>query len=219
MIQEVLYRLNVEDFERFNDVGGDVVHVSVLPLCPLKWFYRLKYPDLVRAQQYGGYMILGKLVHFGLQRLLLELQEAGMLDFKILGVEVDLEKTINIERNGLPAIIHVKGRADILAERDGEKLVVEIKSARGDYGIPAQHHMEQLRIYMNLAGAGKGLLIYFTPDRIAEYPVDKPLSDFELQKLVQEFFERKAPRYDWECGSYCPFNVLCPYKKTNSYRR
>jgi len=215
MIQEVLYRLNVEDFEKYVSAGGDVVHASSLPLCPLKWFYRLKYPDLAKAQQYAGYMILGKLVHFGLQKLLMELQEAGLLDFKILGVEVELEKTINIERNGLPVIVHVKGRADIIAEKNGEKLVVEIKTAKGDYNIPAPHHLEQLRIYMNMAGAGKGMLIYVTPDRIAEYPVDKPLSDFELQKLVQEFYSRKGPRYDWECQYHCPYAVLCPYKKTN----
>ena len=218
MIQEVLYELNVEEFEKFNDVEGNVVHASVLPLCPLKWFYRLKYPDLVKAQQYSGYLILGKLVHIGLQRLLRELYDSGRLSgFKVLGVEVDLEKSINIENGDFPVIVKIKGRADLIVEKDGSKYVVEIKTSKSDFNIPAEHHVLQLKIYMNLASVEKGLLLYITPDRITEYYVNEAISDFELQNLVQEFFKKKGPRYGWECN-YCPFNILCPNKKANSKR-
>ena len=200
MIQEVLYRLNVEDFEKYVSVGGDVVHASSLPLCPLKWFYRLKYPDLAKAQQYAGYMILGKLVHFGLQKLLMELQEAGLLDFKILGVEVELEKTINIERNGLPVIVHVKGRADIIAEKNGEKLVVEIKTAKGDYNIPAPHHLEQLRIYMTKDEKGKiwgqivdeisNMYIWFTREKGEWKVVHTTNVDMETAKAILMLYNK-----------------------------
>ena len=215
MIQEVLYKLQLRDFEEHSVSGDNVVHVSALVQCPLKWFFAAKYPELARAQQFQGYMILGKLVHLGLQGTVEKfMSEFG---FRRVSVEVPLEKRINVDGPAnLPTIITVKGRADILAETfDGEKVIVEIKTARGDYNMPSPHHVLQLRTYMNMANISKGILLYITPDRIAEYTVNNPLSDHELQKLITEFMQRKAPRYDWECQYYCPYAVLCPYKKTN----
>ncbi len=215
MIQEVLYLKQIEEFEKHSIVEANEVHVSALVQCPMKWFYRFKYPDLARAQQYHAYMILGKLVHMGLQSLLMSLDNS---EFKVIGVEVEAAKSINIERNGMPLVVRIKGRADMIIEDSQGRVIVEIKTARGDYNMPLQHHELQLRIYMNMLRAKRGLLLYITPDRIAEYPVDKPLDDYELQRLVYEFYQRsKTPKFDWEC-QYCQFNILCPMKKVNSRR-
>ncbi|MBW2675537.1 MAG: PD-(D/E)XK nuclease family protein, partial [Deltaproteobacteria bacterium] len=112
----------------------------------------------------------------------------------------------------------ITGRIDVLAYRGNEKIVYEIKTARSDVGIPHQHHIEQLRIYMNMVNAQKGILLYITPDRVTEYYVTNPMSDEELVKLVEEFLKFNGPRYEWECN-YCVYSVICPLKKTNTMRR
>ena len=217
MIQEVLYRLQLKETEEHKPSYSEI-YVTSLVQCPLKFTYSLKFPEIATAQNYQPYLILGKLVHYGLQHLLMELSRSDFLkEFKLVGVEVECSKTISVDASNLPYIVHVKGRADLIVEKDGEKIVVEIKTAKGDYNIPSEHHVLQLRIYMNMLGIGKGLLLYITPERIAEIPVEKPLDDFELSNLVKEFLQRKGPRYSWEC-SYCQYAILCPFKKTNSRR-
>ncbi len=217
MIQEVLYEMNVRDFHRFRSAGDGEVHVSSLVVCPLKWFYAKKYPDIAVAQQFQGYLILGKLVHLGLQRVL---EKPGLIHgAKRVLFEVEAEKKVSVEHRGLTLIYTIKGRADMLVETiSGERIVVEVKTAKGDYGIPHKHHELQLRIYMNMLSAEKGVLLYITPDRVTEYHVTGPLGDLELKSLIKGFLDRKGPAWDWECLR-CPYNILCPSKVQNNRRR
>ena len=212
VIQEVLYRLFAEEFERHAVSSASEVYVTALVQCPLKFFFSIKYRDIARVQIYQPQLIVGKILHIGLERLL-----EKSSDFEIVGFEVDVEKRISIESNGLPMFVTIRGRIDVLTKVNGELVPVEIKTARGDYNIPSEHHVLQLRIYMNMVNASKGVLFYLTPDRIAEITIEKPLDDYDLQKLVEGFMKRKGPRYGWECG-YCPFNILCSSKRPNSKR-
>ncbi len=71
----------------------------------------------------------------------------------------------------------------------------------------------QLRAYLWLFGASKGILFYVTPERFTEFTVDKPLDEATIIKLIQEnILLRSTPRFAWEC-KYCVFSVVCPKKK------
>jgi CRISPR/Cas system-associated exonuclease Cas4 (RecB family) len=98
------------------------------------------------------------------------------------------------------------------------KVVYEIKTSRSDVGLPYEHRLLQLRIYMNMVNATKGVVFYLTPDRVAEFFVTNPVSDEELKELVEEFLEFLDPKYDWEC-SYCVYSTICPLKKTVNVKR
>ncbi|MBP1357370.1 MAG: CRISPR-associated protein Cas4, partial [Sulfolobus sp.] len=156
------------------------------------------------SQQYSPAAILGDLVHKGLESLNL------LSNFEIQS-EVETAKIIDLKDRK----INVKGRVDILLKnKNNEIIIVEIKTARKDIGLPLQHHILQLRIYLWLFNTKNGILIYITPDRLSEYEVKEPATDDEIRMLLSELLSAsKAPKYIWEC-KYCEYNIVCPNKKT-----
>ena len=102
----------------------------------------------------------------------------------------------------------VKGRIDAIV---GDN-VVEIKTSRSDINIPHPHHVQQVRVYLWLTGLRRGLLVYLTPERIAEFYIETPASDGEIIDLIRSIIAGEpAPRYSWECN-YCAYSSLCPRK-------
>lgn len=215
-VTELLYKLQLREFEdhfrRVKEYKGWLVWVSALTQCPRRWFYMLRFPEAMQVQ-FKGAFALGRAAHAGLQQLLQSYYPT--LGYEKLETEVEVEKRL-VLHDGRDVLL--TGRIDALAFKGGEKVVYEIKTAKSDTGLPHEHHLLQLRIYMNIVSTAKGVLLYLTPDRVAEYFVKEPISDEELMKLVEEFLEFKGPRYDWEC-SYCVYSVICPLKKTNAGRR
>ena len=212
-VRDLLLRAALEeDLQHFEHRDSGVVSVSVTDLvyCSEKYFMQMKYPELKIAQNHYPMLIMGRVLHRGLQEILTEY----LHDF--VEVEVPVEKSINIELNGLPQIVRVSGRVDALLKDD---TVIEFKTSRADHELPLEHHVLQLRIYMNITGRNRGILFYINPDRIAEYTITKPLDDNELQQLITETLaNKKHPRWSWEC-SYCPYNILCPHKVLQNRRR
>jgi len=210
-VQDLIYRWNIEDFIKYaNKPCGarTCVSVSDLVYCSMKYYYKRVYPEITLAENlYAAWASYGRLVHRGLQDLL---KEHG---FK---VEYEVEKLVELEVNGDKRIVGVHGRLDALGSLNNRLTVVEIKSSRSDVDLPKPQHILQLRIYMYMAHAAQGILVYITPDRIAEYAIYEPLSPENIKLLLRETLENtKRPRYDWEC-SYCPFSIMCPYKQTNN---
>ncbi len=210
-ITDLIYKWNLEDFTRYavRDCGARTcVSVSDLVYCSNKYWLKQKYPELILADNlYAAWAVYGRLVHKGLEQLL---EKHG---FKL---EYEVEKLYKIDLDGEKRVIGVTGRLDAIGSWNNKLTVVEIKSSRSDSELPKQHHILQLRIYMNMVNASNGILIYVTPDRVTEYYFDKPLSDEEIKILVREtILNTNHPRYQWEC-QYCPFNVMCPYKQTNN---
>ncbi|MCG2909640.1 MAG: Dna2/Cas4 domain-containing protein, partial [Stygiolobus sp.] len=104
--------------------------------------------------------------------------------------------------------------ADAIIQQNNERIVVEIKSAKGDKGLPLEHHKAQLQLYLWLFNVRKGILIYVTPDRVTEYIIDQPADEVGVIRLTEETLRAsKAPRYQWEC-KYCVFKVICPNIKS-----
>ena len=146
-VTELLYRLQLREFrehlEKLKRRNG-TVWVSDLVYCPLKYVFRLKYLEVTEGLQFQPSFIFGDLIHKGLEEILLEhLHEVGFSDVRI---EVEVEKRINVDLGGLPKIVRVSGRLDVLArDRDGW-VVIEIKASKADLHLPHEHHVLQLRI-------------------------------------------------------------------------
>ena len=209
-ISELLYRIQLKEFkERFKKVKeykGILIWVSALTQCPRKWLYMLKFPEAVQYQ-FKGSLAIGKVAHMGLESIIKD--NLSCLSYKRVENEVEVKKEVVLD-DGRKVLI--TGRVDSVAYRDDEKILYEIKTAKSDIGIPHGHHILQLKIYMNILGSSKGILVYLTPERITEYEVKEPVSNEELKRLISSFLKFKGPLYSWEC-SYCIFSSICPYKK------
>ena len=204
-VVERLYRRKQDDFrEKLRDmINPRVVYVTDLVSCSHKRVMRRQFPLL--AFRFEPALVLGDLVHAGLESLL-----AGDDGWD---VEVELEKRYSMEGEEYV----VKGRADLVKRRvDGAvEAVVEIKTARDlPEGRPHQHHLEQLRIYMELLGAPRGVLVYITPERLLEFHVERGTGIDIEARLRETLHDSARPRFDWECR-YCPFRKLCPYSGAN----
>nr|WP_234097619.1 CRISPR-associated protein Cas4 [Sulfolobus islandicus] len=193
MIIEELFKEKISEAKQHQRNEGEV-YVTDLVRCPLKAKYELLYPELKDAEAYTPSFILGDLVHKGLEEFLKEKFNAEL--------EVEGAKQLQIDGK----TITLKGRADALTN----DYVIEIKSSRADRGLPHEHHILQLRLYLWLFNKSKGVLVYITPDRITEYEINNPPDEAEVLELVEDFMKAKnAPKFKWECG-YCTFSVLCP---------
>jgi CRISPR-associated exonuclease Cas4 len=200
MIVERIYNYKLQDYLQHKR-EENVIYVTDLVRCPLKLRFENQYKELALGDFFIPAGIMGDLVHSGLEDFLKEEFNAE--------VEVDGEKEVSIDGK----TIKIKGRADAVIQKDGERVIVEIKSARADKGLPLDHHKMQLQVYLWMFEAKKGILVYVTPDRITEYEIDEPLDEAVVLKLVEEVIEAsKAPRYSWECN-YCQFNIICPNKR------
>ena len=205
-IQGLLIRWNISDFlEHLKNLGENSIAVTSLVYCSHKFHLQKQHPIPTISQNlYAPWATWGRLVHLGLQSLIKSYWRGAQ-------VEVEVAKGLVVDDREV--VVH--GRIDAIVHGT----VYEFKSSRSDTDLPKPHHVLQLRIYMNLAKATKGVLVYLTPDRITEYTIENPMTDNELRRLVMETInDYKHPRWDWEC-QYCPFAPLCPYKKTNTYSK
>jgi len=197
---KILYELELKELKEHKREEG-VYWVTDLVRCPLKRIYEFKYPELVASQVFTPVFILGELVHKGLENLLQEYFGEGKVS-----IEVEGRKKVSLPSG---KEVFIEGRADaILVLENGDKIGIEIKSSRSDIGLPLEHHVEQVKAYNWLFSLKKGVLLYVTPERIAQYPITDRFTD---EDIIERIMDTTAPRYPWEC-SYCPFSVLCPMK-------
>jgi len=188
--KRLLLFLRQEELEHIEKREQNEVYVTELVECPLKrefrkelWFLEVTNPSL----------ILGRLVHEGLEKLLQQM----FLD-KQVQIEVEVEKEFEDMK--------IKGRIDAIVDNE----IVEIKYMRGIRGeLPLEHHELQLKLYKWLTGIRKARIIYITPDGIKEYKNDKPINSAEIMQILEN---NNIPRYEWEC-KYCAFAKFCPYAK------
>ena len=202
-VVEELYRLKQREFlDRLKEMTDPrVVYVTDLVSCSHKRVMRLSYPLL--SFRFEPSMLLGDLVHSGLASLLTSLGGEGG-EWR---AEVPVEREVIVDGESYL----LKGRVDLVYYEGGEpRLVVEVKTGRDlPDNTPREHHVAQLRVYLELLDVDEGYLLYVTPERLVEHQVERiPL---DLEALVREtVLDRARPRYDWECR-YCPYRRLCPY--------
>lgn len=192
-VTSMLYRRVLDGHrERLEELRDPrILYVTDLVSCSHKRRMRLEYPEL--TLKFEPQLVLGDLLHEGLERIL---EEQGyrrevevVAEYEVLGTRVTL-----------------KGRVDAV----GDDAVVEIKTGRSGQSLPHDHHILQLQVYLNLLGMDRGILVYITPDRMAEYEVDRDPIDIKM--LVEEtLLDVKHPRWHWECR-YCVFSKMCPHR-------
>ncbi len=198
---ELIYSIKKREKEEHVREPG-TYWVTDLVRCPLKREYEVKYPELTLTQIFSPPLILGDLVHRGLESIIKEVYGDDV------SVEVEGEKELKLPSG---ESVKVRGRADAVLSLGNSRIGIEIKSVRGDMEFPLNHHVDQVRIYNWLFDLEKSVLIYITPERITQFEVSDRVNEGEV---VERILSNKAPRYSWEC-SYCPYAVLCP-KKTKA---
>ncbi|RLF13798.1 MAG: CRISPR-associated protein Cas4 [Thermoprotei archaeon] len=203
MLQEILYEYRRRELEKHRR-ETDVYWITDLCRCPMKRIYELRYPEILLQDIFSPNFILGDVLHIGLEELLKRSSEEGLIDYDV-EAEVEKERRINVDGKE----IVIRGRLDLLLKKNKELIGIEIKSSRSDSGIPHEHHILQCRLYSWLFELSKVILIYITPDRIAEYEITEGATEEMVVNLIKD---SKAPRWSWECR-YCRFSVMCPYKK------
>jgi len=208
-IISLIYEFLKEEREKHVREDG-VLWVTDLVSCRLKEKYSREYPEIDLSTLFKPPLIQGTLVHRGLETFLKEhlSSDEVKVDVEVEGFkEIDLSKLTM--KSDLSKVI-IKGRIDVIVSTKESKIGIEIKTARADLGIPHPHHIDQVRIYNWLFNLDKSILIYITPDRLAQYEVCERFSESEIAKRV---VDDASPRYEWEC-QYCPFSVLCSKKVT-----
>ncbi len=186
MITEIVISWRLRELEKHEKNG---IWVTDLIRCPLKREFEERYPELHKATVFTPSTILGSLVHLGLENLL----------------SSELNAEVEVRREKVIGDYKIVGRIDAIIGKVG----VEIKSSRADIDIPYEHHVLQARIYNWLYDLEKTVLVYVTPDRFAEFPIEDSAKEEEILRLI---VDKKAPKYDWECR-YCHFSVICPNKR------
>jgi CRISPR-associated exonuclease Cas4 len=186
-----------------------VVWVTDLVSCSLKSRYSEEYPELEAPQVFDPILVTGTIIHKGLQGFLKHVLGEG----KGLKVEVEPEASAEVDLSqfqpGAGKVV-LKGRIDaVVALPGGERVGVEVKSMRGDAQLPLEHHVDQVRLYNLLFDLPATILLYVTPERVAQYEVRERA---DWREVAQRVLEPRAPRYPWECR-YCPFAVVCPRKR------
>ena len=190
--------------ESLNRVLKDNGYVFVTELvgCPLKYYLRKRYPSLSLQLNFNEKILLGKIVHEGIEAILSRIEY--MVD------DIQVEVPVTREVNGVTLV----GRADIVTS----DAVVELKTTRTLNGLPHDNHKLQAGIYANLLNKPRAILVYIVLNnetKILEYEVD-PIDDDKLNELIKQLKEKQpAPRYPWECN-YCIFKQFCPVRNNNA---
>lgn len=191
LIYNVLMKEQLEKIEEAKDPS--IIYVTDLVSCTHKRRLRQIFPEL--TLRFEPVAILGDLVHVGLEEYLKKHNYE---------VEVSVEKKFEI--HGREYVL--KGRLD--AYNPEEKIVVEIKSGRTAQNLPREHHILQLKIYLELMEAEKGILIYITPEKIYEYEFERD-KKINIKSMMESLINDQIhPRWSWEC-KYCIFQKICPY--------
>lgn len=200
MITDRLYIWRIEEFrERIRSRKPNEIWVTELISCPLKFSYLKQYPEIAEASAFTPVTIWGELTHRGFESILKELFPP-----EEVATEVEVSKEILVDDKKYV----IKGRVDAIYK----DIIIELKTARSDFNIPHEHHFLQLKVYLWMTGKNKGILLYITPERIAEYEVAPDLTDNDIINFIKNLITlQKAPKYEWEC-KYCPYSKLCPKK-------
>lgn len=195
-LTQTLFKSRLSDKKVHEKKDSNTIYVTDLLYCPLKPRLREQFKELTLAEAYNPSTLQGSLIHESIEGILTRELNAK--------TEVPIAKELTIGNE----VYKLIGRADAIL---GDT-VIEIKTSKNDTKIPVHEHETQLKIYMTLLGSTHGVLLYITPDRIAEFHYDEKLTDTELENLVKSFLRaEKVPRHNWEC-KYCAFSKVCPHK-------
>jgi len=198
-ITEKLLEYRLKEREKYVRPDPNIIYVTELTKCSLKRVYSMKFQQLLASEVLDSKKFMGNLVHESLERILKEIYKENI---KTEAENTRRDKTVEVD--GVKYII--RGRIDAIL---GIDTGIEIKETSNGENIPAEHHIEQVKIYNWLYSFPRTILIYVTPEGIFEFEVTDRYTDADIIQKIKEF---KAPRYDWEC-KYCEFRSVCSVYK------
>jgi len=193
-----IFRYLLEERKKHVRDNPDTYYVTDLLQCAYKRELSMKFPELSAYTSFEPAVVMGILVHEGLEKILSEMD---------IEVEVEGEKTI--EDPEADRIYVVKGRADAIVTTDDGRVGIEIKTSRNANNIPYEHHIDQARLYNWLFDLKKTILVYITPTKLVEYEIVGPMDEKMILHIINS---STSPLYEWEC-KYCPFSKVCPKSK------
>ena len=230
-IQEEIKQDLLTHFEGRTTKTGEL-HVSHLIYCPFKYYYELKYPEIVNEPnlavlegiRWEDYItkILAKIFRrHGGSEITTELNSRfkwGGREYTLIG-----RPDFMAELNGTIYVIEIKKPKNLIVSPSAE--IKEFHLNAGEVFIP-ENYILQAQIYdymarLEFGDKVKTAILALTQLRhrgktrmnVSVTPI-QPITREEIKEIVRRFFEEPAPRYSWECF-FCPFNAVCDYKNTN----
>jgi len=179
-------------------------YVTELTQCPKKHVFRVQYPHLKLANIVNARLLLGDIIHNGLEVLIaFRIPEAR--------IEQEIEKKVKLKAYPNADFI-IKGRADIVTEHYVYE-VKTIKSINNDRKLPLDHHVQQLLAYLDLFNKDYGRIVYvvLNEGKILEYDITRE-KELTVEDMLLEQLERLRnkdyPIEEWECN-YCIYKDVC----------
>jgi len=198
-LADILFRWKVMESRRHSR-GEDEIYVTDLLVCTERMSLRKKHPEVEVSDPLDPVTLEGDIVHKGVEVILRDM----------LGGIVDIETEVDVEAR--VGGYTLKGRIDMVV--DG-RVGVEVKHARGDYGIPHEHHILQARIYKWMSKLDEFELLYVTRDRAVSLPVHGSITEEDILRIISE---GRLPKKSWVC-EHCGYSFACPYKIPSKRRR
>ncbi len=186
--------------DRIDEIlNENVWYVTELTQCPRKHYFRTKYPYLDLANIFNERIVLGIIIHKGIQDMIVE---------SLNGSKVEIEKSIvrTFEIDG--KVITLKGRVDILVD---DKILYEIKTMNRFSGNIPEHYTKQIQIYLNLLNLDVGKLVIVNLDGASSkkfYTYDVKREEIDLEELLRKCINLEIEPMEWEC-KYCSYNLVC----------
>jgi len=176
----------------------EIVFAHELTRCSKANEFDKELPDMAKARRFEPALILGELVHVGVDHITLKYSSRVSTIYNL--PELCVPETYYYKEFHRRKLI-VCGTPDLVFNG----CPVDLKYQRAPVSDAKDHHISRVKIYMNLMRANTGYVFYITPRKISTFVITEPYSDEELLNLVDQYI---APRWDWEC-SWCIYSKLC----------
>ena len=195
----------IRDFaDRIDEIlNENVWYVTELVQCPYKHYLRVRYPYLDLSTVFNERVMLGIVIHKGIQNILIE-----SLDGEKVEIEKPISKSFNIDGRE----IVLKGRVDLLVN---DEVVYEIKTMNKFNGSIPDHYIKQLQIYLNLLGVETGKLVIVNLDGSVTrkfYIYEYKREELNIEEILRKCVNLEVEPMEWEC-KYCQYLNVCERKK------
>ena len=195
--------------------------------CRRNIVYRYLYPEMPESDETMRVFKIGSLLNDEIQRIFGVENE----EFKVVDVETQVRSFYMVDGDR----IRIRGRADVLIEKDGVRYIVELKSMKPSYYFdwkirkvirndpfhylnePKLEHLLQNQWYMHILGIERGYILYFEkvglqckvfPVSLADFNVEEsiiPIAKFIYRCLRDGVIPKREPNH-WN-------GLICDYCK------
>ncbi len=192
VVEKILNKILQHCIEKYHkwllEGRQDLTNIAVYELigCRQRAIFNRSLPHVVVAGSVKPNVIVGELVHEGIEKILGVEEKVYSKKIVVDGVEY----TINAQPDYF----------------DGEILIDFKFTTMRPESLPHEKHIMQIRLYKWVTGAKRAFIVYITPRGLLEYEEDGCYSDEDVKNLIKTW---TSPRFPWECSS-CEYSGYCP---------